>query len=177
MRYVSILLLAFAGQAVAAPDEFGTLNPEEMTMGHVLDRIARGETTMSNCAAGYLFTKSGRHAAARDVFGACAEAGYVGAMTWMGQLDDNGLGAAEDPEAAAEWDRRAAEAGDPVGMFNYGLHLLRGRGVAADPDRGRAYVDRAADMGLEIAGRLRAADYDLNEVTPDADDWKYAPLY
>lgn len=96
-------------------------------------------------------------------------------MTWMSQLDDNGLGAPEDPAAASEWDRRAAEAGDPVGQFNYGLDLMRGRGVPYDPGAGRALVDRAAEAGLPVARRLQGADYDLDEVTPDADNWKYLP--
>ncbi len=169
-------LVAAALPALAEEDGGGTLNPEELTLGSVLDRAARGETSMTTCAAGYLITKSGRHAQARTVFEACAAAGYTGAMTWMSQLDDNGLGGPEDPDRAAEWDRRAAEAGDPVGMFNYGLDLMRGRGVARDEAAGRALVDRAADAGLDSAVRLRGAGYDLDEVTPDADNWKYAPV-
>ena len=155
----------------------GTLNPEELTLNRVLEDVARGETTMTNCAAGYLITKSGRHAEARAVFGPCAEAGYTGAMTWMIQLDDNGLGGPEDPDAAAEWDRRAAQAGDPVGQFNYGLDLMRGRGVAKDEAEGRRLVDAAATQGLSSARRLQAAGYDLDEVTPDSDNWKHAPLF
>jgi uncharacterized protein len=98
-------------------------------------------------------------------------------MTWMSQLDDNGLGAPESPDAAAEWDRRAAQAGDPVGQFNYGLDLMRGRGVAQDEAAGRRLVDQAATKGLSSALRLQAAGYDLDVVTPDSDNWKYAPLY
>jgi TPR repeat protein len=95
-------------------------------------------------------------------------------MTWMSRMDDNGLGTPdENPEAAADWDRMAAEAGDPVGMFNYGLDLMRGRGVPTDDVAGRRLVDQAADAGLPVAKRLQAAGYDLDEVTPDADNWKY----
>jgi TPR repeat protein len=39
----------------------------------------------------------------------------------MAYLDNNGFGGAYNPDAAADWDRKAAEAGDPVGQFNYGL--------------------------------------------------------
>lgn len=98
-------------------------------------------------------------------------------MTWMSQLDNNGLGGAYDPDAAADWDRRAADAGDPVGKFNYGLDLIRGHGVARDTERGRAMVDAAAADGLPIAQVLREADYDLDVVTPDADNWKYGPMF
>jgi hypothetical protein len=177
MRALSALLIlaqpAWA-ESLWVPEDIGTLNPEEMTIARILDDVARGETSMMNCAAGYGMTKKGDHDHARDVFEACAADGWTGAMTWMGQLDDNGLGIGrENPEGAANWDRLAAEAGDPVGMFNYGLDLMRGRGVAADEDAGRAMVDQAARAGLPVARRLQAAGYDLDEVTPDADDWKY----
>lgn len=175
---LALALLAFALPAWADADEGGgTLNPEELSMNRLLDNAARGEVSMTTCAAGYLMTKSGRHAEARALFDACAAAGYTGAMTWMSQLDDNGLGGPEDPDAAASWDRRAAEAGDPVGMFNYGLDLMRGRGVVQDHAEGRRMVDAAAEAGLPVARRLQEASYDLDEVTPDADNWKYAPLY
>lgn len=158
-------------------DPGGTLNPDEMTWQSMFDRAERGETNMVLCASGYMLTKSGDHASARAIFKQCAEAGYTSAMTWMSQLDDNGLGADENPDAAAEWDRRAAELGDPVGQFNYGLDLMRGRGVSQDEALGRQYVDQAAAAGLDVARRLQGADYDLDEVTPDADNWKYAPLF
>ena len=160
-----------------AEDDLGTLNPEEMTLGRVMEDIRAGRTSMTGCAAGYYITKSGRHALARELFERCAHDGWTGAMTWMSQLDNNGLGGAYDPDAAADWDRQAAEAGDPVGQFNYGVDLIRGHGVARDEARGRALVDEAAEAGLDSARRLRGADYDLDVVTPDADNWKYAPLF
>ncbi len=177
IRCLSLTALLLAAPAWAEePDTGGTLNPEELSIGSVLDQARRGEVGMMVCATGYLVTKSGRHAEAREVFRPCAEAGYTGAMTWMSQLEDNGLGGHADPDAVAAWDRRAADAGDPVGAFNTGLNLMRGRGVAHDEAAGRAWVDRAAAQGLEVAQRLQMAGYDLDEVTPDADNWKYAPL-
>jgi hypothetical protein len=175
MRAIAVLILVLATPAQAETEEsVGTLNPEEMTIARILDDVARGETSMMHCAAGYGITKKGDHDPARVVFEACARDGWTGAMTWMAQLDDNGLGTPdEDPARAAGWDRMAAEAGDPVGMFNYGLDLMRGRGVPADEAGGRALVDRAAEAGLPVAQRLQAAGYDLDEVTPDADNWKY----
>ena len=64
-----------------------------------------------------------------------------------------------------------------MGKFNYGIDLIRGHGVIRDEVLGRQFVDAAAQDGLKIAQRLQGADYDLDEVTPDADDWKYAPLF
>ncbi|WP_299210056.1 sel1 repeat family protein [uncultured Tateyamaria sp.] len=164
-----------AGTALA--EEFGTLNPDEMTWQYFLEEAERGETGMVICSMGYALTKSGDHQSARTLFENCANDGYTGAMTWMSQLDNNGLGGDYNPDTAAEWDRRAAELGDPVGKFNYGIALMRGHGVAQDKDLGRQFVDEAAGEGLVIAQRLQRADYDLDEVTPDADNWKYAPSF
>lgn len=178
MRYLMAALL-LAGPAVLAENihDLGTTNPEEMTWGSNIARLERGEIDMNICASGYMMTKSGDHATARLIFEACAEAGYTGAMTWMSQLDDNGLAGEYDPDAAATWNKRAADAGDPVGKFNHGLDLMRGHGIARNEDLGRQFVDEAARDGLQIAKRLQGAEYDLDEVTPDADNWKYAPLF
>lgn len=183
MTNISLIRLAALAALVASPawaeddiDPGGTLNPAELTLDSMIAKAARGETSMAVCASGYMITKSGDHGNARTVFEQCANDGWTGAMTWMSQLEDNGLGGDEDPEAAAEWNRMAAEAGDPVGKFNHGLDLMRGRGVAQDDAAGRAMVDEAARDGLPVAKRLQSANYDLDEVTPDADNWKYAPM-
>jgi TPR repeat protein len=178
MFRTAIALAGLIALPALAEEDLGALNPPEMGMDRVMDNIRRGQTDMTTCAAGYYFTKKGDHGDARDIFELCAtKGGYTAAMTWMGQLDNNGLGGEYDPDAAAEWDRRAAEAGDPVGQFNYGLALIRGHGVARDETEGRRYVDLAAAAGLDIAQRMQGADYDPDEVTPDADNWKYAPLF
>lgn len=157
--------------------QFGTTNPDEMTWQSFRQRAADGESDMVLCSMGYMMTKSGDHETARILFETCANDGYTGAMTWMSQLDNNGLGAEYNPEASAEWDRRAADAGDPVGQFNHGLNLMRGHGIKQDQARGRHLVDQAAAAGLPVAKRLQGAGYELDEVTPDADNWKYAPAF
>ncbi len=174
---ISAALLCTVTASMGLADDFGTLNPDEMTWQNMLERAEKGETGMVICSMGYALTKSGDHASARTLLRNCANDGYTGAMTWMSQLDNNGLGGAYDPDAAAEWDRRAAQAGDPIGKFNYGIALMRGHGVAKDEVLGRNLVDEAARDGLKVAQRLQNAGYDLDEVTPDADNWKYAPLF
>ncbi len=181
MTLMKQIIIAFAlcGAPAMAEDlsQFGTTNPDEMTWQRFIERAEEGETGMVLCSMGYPLTKSGNHAAARFLLENCARAGYTAAMTWMGQLDNNGLGGDYDPEAAAEWDRRAAELGDSVGKFNYGISLMRGHGVQQDEERGRQLVGEAAQDGLHIARRLADADYDLDVITPDADNWRYAPLF
>lgn len=177
MKQLTVALCLVASPVLAQSDDHGLLNPQELTWQSYVDRAERGETGMVICSMGYPMTKSGDHASARLILEACADDGYTAAMTWMGQLDNNGLAGDYDPDAAAEWNRRAADAGDPVGQFNHGLDLLRGHGVARDEARGRELVDLAAERGNQTAQRLRAANYDPAEVTPDADEWKYAPLF
>ena len=41
----------FALPAWAEGEEFGTLNPEELTMNKVLENVDRGEVDMTTCAA------------------------------------------------------------------------------------------------------------------------------
>ena len=72
-----------------------------------------------------------------------------------------------------EWDRKAAEMGDPIAKLNYGLDLLRGYGVKQNPDLARRYIDEAADAGVKDAIAVQPSGYDYNVVTPDADNWKY----
>jgi TPR repeat protein len=178
MKYILCFAAILAAPAYASDQGGGDLNPPEMNMSRVMRNIDRGEIDMMTCASGYFFTKKGDHEDARRIFELCAnKGGYTAAMNWMGYMDNNGLGDEYNPDAAAAWDKRSAELGDPVGQFNYGLDLLRGHGVAQDPEMGRRYVDMAADAGLPIAKRLQGAEYDPEEVTPDADNWKYAPMF
>ena len=172
-----LLRLALIAALTALPvlaeeDPGGDLNPEEMTLNSIIDRAARGESSMVVCMQGYFAVKSADYAGGKTILDACAEE-FTAAMHWQSYMEHNGLGRPEDPAKAAEWDRRAAERGDPVGQFNYGLDLLRGHGIARDPIAGRRWIDRAASAGLEDAIRLQGSGYDPDEVTPDADKWKY----
>lgn len=184
MRKLALMLcvLVAAGAAHAetrftVEDDLGVLNPQDTGVQMLKRKIEMGVIDSVTCSLGINATKNDNHELARKLTRRCAEAGYTKAMTWMSQLEDNGMGGDYNPDAAAEWDRRAAEAGDPVGRYNYGLDLMRGHGVAKDEMLGRRYVDQAAQDGLEIAKRLQRAGYDLDEVTPDADNWQYAPLF
>ena len=174
---ITIAIALLAMPALAEDDPGGTLNPDEMTLDRSFQMAKRGEVGMVVCAQGYLMTKKGSHEEARAIFEACSKAGYTGAMTWMSYMDTNGFGGDLDPEAAAEWDRRAAEAGDPIGALNYGLDLLRGHGVERDAIRAREFIDRAAKAGVGEAIEVRDSGYDPEVATPDADSWRYRKDY
>lgn len=174
MRTVLLILALSAPPAFAEDvDTGGELNPEELSLEYFAKRTEEGRIDPMGSSHGYLAAKSGDYDTARRIFEMQAAAGVTQAMTWMAWMEDNGLGAPEDPDKAAEWDRKAAEAGDHIGMFNHGLNLLRGRGVARDETAGRAMIDQAALAGSETAEALIADGYDIETVTPDADNWKY----
>ncbi|WP_299657725.1 tetratricopeptide repeat protein [uncultured Tateyamaria sp.] len=182
-RLTRILAAVFlAGAAHAEPpatveDELGILNPQDTGREMLARKIEMGVIDSVTCSLGINATKYDDPELSKKLARRCADAGYTKAMTWMSQLENNGLGGEYNPDASAEWDRRAAEAGDPAGRFNHGMNLMRGHGIAKNEALGRRFVDQAAEEGLEIAKRLQGADYDLEEVTPDADNWKYAPLF
>tara|TARA_R110000851_G_scaffold332801_1_gene510005 strand:- start:1139 stop:1720 length:582 start_codon:yes stop_codon:yes gene_type:complete len=154
-------------------DQYGTHNPEELTICSHIDRMRHGEIHPVMGFIGYIESKAGNHDTAREIFSTLANTGNVPAMTWMAWIEDNGLGGPEDAAAAAEWDRRSMEAGSSVGAFNYGLDILRGRGVTFDEELGRRIIERAAELGDSSAQHLIENDFDLDSVTPDADEWKY----
>lgn len=184
MRYLTLTFIfaVFVSAAHAEPpatveDELGILNPQDTGREMLRRKIEMGVIDSITCSLGINVTKYDDHALSRRLTKLCAEAGFTKAMTWMSQMENNGLGGEYNPDASAEWDRRAAEAGDPVGRFNYGLDLMRGHGVPQNKALGRRYVDQAAQDGLAIAERLQGSDYDLDAVTPDADNWRYGPLF
>ena len=179
----AVFLCGFAASTLSAQelemrsDADGTHNPEELTFRGAMERLKQDESHPMDYALGYHAAKAGLHEEAKQLFaGGVKKLQSTQAMTWLSWMADNGLAGPEDPEAAAEWHRRAAEAGSEVGMFNYGLDLLRGRGVAMDEEKGREMIQAAAALGQPRAQHLIDNDYDLDSVTPDADNWKYEQL-
>ncbi len=184
MRFLALLFFAAAATGVAraeppatVEDQYGVLNPQDTGREMLTRKIEMGVIDSITCSLGINVTKNDNHVLARKLTKRCAEAGYTKAMTWMSQLENNGMGGDYNPDASADWDRRAAEAGDPVGKFNHGLNLMRGHGTAKDEALGRFFIDQAANEGLAVAKRLRGTNFNLDEVTPDSDNWKYAPLF
>ncbi|MEL7050127.1 MAG: sel1 repeat family protein [Pseudomonadota bacterium] len=172
---IASVLVGAAAPALAEEVDDGFLNPQNGTIEFFVRKLDAGIVDPMGAIYGYAAAKAGDNETARRIFQVYAERGNTQAMTWMSWLEDNGLGGPENPEAAAEWDRRAMAAGDHIGTYNYGLDLLRGRGVARDEVVGRQMIDKAAAMGDKTAQTLKDADYDLDVVTPDADNWKYNP--
>lgn len=58
---------------------------------------------------------------------------------------ENGLEA--NGEKAVYWNKRLAEAGDPIGMFNLGLHTAKGYGTPRDFIKAAEWMEKAASAG------------------------------
>ena len=90
---------------------------------------------------------------------ALAGIGNTLGMYNLGLMYQYGYGTEEDPRLAYEWYRRAAENGDPDGMYMAGWCLENGYGVE---DPALDWYRRAAEAGSEAAAgeiaRLEAED-------------------
>ena len=178
-KYLFILLGAFALAAAPAraletqEDADGTLNAQKLTLEYFARKADAPVFDPLLCFHGYVFAKMGDHSRATRIFERCAAEGVMAALPWMAWEEENGYLNGSNPEKAAEWGRMAAEAGYSIGQFNYGLDLLRGRGVPRDVIRGRALVDRAAAQGDTSAQGLARQGYDPETVTPEADRQRY----
>lgn len=69
------------------------------------------------------------------------------AMTLLGALYADGLGAPQDLKSAGVWFRRAHERGDVNATFALAMASLRGSGVDRDPARGRELLEEAVKRG------------------------------
>jgi len=73
-----------------------------------------------------------------------AEQGHAYAMSALGGIHR----ARDEHEQAAAWTTKAAEAGLPKAMFNFGLSIDKGKGGAApDYPAAAGWYQRAADAG------------------------------
>ena len=94
-----------------------------------------------------------------------ARQGYAPAQVRLAYI----LDAAEFNAEAVEWYRRAAEAGDPEGLYGLGQMYLKGEGIERDRDQGRDWIVRAAEAGLTSAMRVLATNYERGGMGLDPD--------
>jgi len=92
--------------------------------------------------------------AASGLLAQAAAAGLAAACYTLGVLAESGAAGVQDFAAAAEQYRIAAEAGHRTAQLRYGMALLAGRGVAADPFHGESWLRRAALGGEPAAAAL-----------------------
>lgn len=88
-----------------------------------------------------------------------AELGYIPALFTLGMDQLFGDGVEQDVGAAARCFERAAQAGLPAGMYEWGLALVHGKGVQENVPRGMLFIHCAAADGDEYAQEFLAAHY------------------
>jgi uncharacterized protein len=107
--------------------------------------------------------------AAQDWFERSARTGNVDAQSTLGLM----LLQSGNQTGGLRWLKTAAAKGDAKAMLVYGSLLFNGEGVPRDPLLGYAYVNRAAETGLEPA---RMTLERMNEILPAEDREKALEL-
>ena len=72
-----------------------------------------------------------------------------------------------DLQQSAAWFRRAAEAGNAEGCYEYGCSLMAGRGVPQDFEQSLLWLEKAATMGDTLAQFELGVQYALGEGVPE----------
>lgn len=92
-----------------------------------------------------------------DLLKQAATLGYTPAQLQLaGLYQDGGKGVTINLAEARLWAKRAAEGGDPRGMYNYGMYLLEGTGGAQNSDQAVTWLGRAAEGGM-VDGQFNIA--------------------
>ena len=91
---------------------------------------------------------------------ALAEEGNATAQTALGQLYEQGIDFAPDPEIAMYWYRRSATKGEALAEFHIGSLYERGAGVKRDYVEAAKWYKRASDKGNESGQAALAFLYD-----------------
>ncbi len=89
-----------------------------------------------------------------------AEEGSATAQTALGQLYEQGIDFAPDPEMAMYWYRRSAAKGEALAEFHIGSLYERGAGVERDYVEAAKWYKRASDKDNESAQAALAFLYD-----------------
>ena len=103
--------------------------------------------------------------------------GFAPAQLHLASLYENGAaGLAASPAEARVWVRRAADAGDPRAMHNYGMYLFEGVGGAQDRAEALNWLRKAAESGLvdsqfNVAKLYETGDEGIQADLPEAYKW------
>lgn len=81
-----------------------------------------------------------------------SDRGDARSQSTLGEIyRDGGPGLEKDLERAVSWFMKAADQGDPVGLFQLGLLYVNGTGVSPDRSKGVSLIEKAAEEGLPEA--------------------------
>jgi TPR repeat protein len=111
-----------------------------------------------------------------DLCHRASEAGHAPAMSTLGVLYDEGSGTPKDEAEAVRWYRKAAEAGDLVGMTQLGLRYQEGGGgLPKDETEAVRWYRKAAEAGhapaMGILGSVYAKGIGVPKDPAEAVRW------
>ena len=103
---------------------------------------------------------------ARELAEPCAKGGNPDCQFIMGRLFETGSGGPKDPGAAADWYRKAADAGLAKARYNLGALYYSGEGVPKDPRAAAEWFSKAAYQNHAGAQFNLAALYETGDGVP-----------
>jgi len=106
------------------------------------------------------------YANARELAEPCAKGGNPDCQFIMARLFETGAGGAKDPGAAADWYRKAADAGLAKARYNLGGLYYRGEGVPKDPRAAAEWFSKAAYQNHAGAQFNLATLYETGDGVP-----------
>jgi TPR repeat protein len=116
-------------------------------------------------------------AAARALFEKAAAQNHAGALYNLGVLAIQGDETTKSDFAkAADYFKRAADAGDDNGAYSYGVLVRDGKGVPLDTTLAAAWLKRAADGGI-ISGQVEYAIMLFNGIGVERDEEGAAKIF
>jgi TPR repeat protein len=106
------------------------------------------------------------YASARELAEPCAKDGNPECQFIMGRLFDTGSGGSKDPVTAADWYRKAADAGLAKARYNLAGLYYRGEGVPKDPRIAAEWLTKAAYQNHAGAQFNLATLYEIGDGVP-----------
>ena len=106
------------------------------------------------------------YSGARELAEPCAKGGNPDCQFIMGRLLETGSGGPKDPGAAADWYRKAADAGLAKARYNLGALYYSGEGVPKDPRAAAEWFSKAAYQNHAGAQFNLAALYETGDGVP-----------
>jgi serine/threonine protein kinase len=106
------------------------------------------------------------YSGARELAEPCAKGGNPDCQFILGRLFETGSGGPKDPGAAADWYRKAADAGLAKARYNLGALYYSGEGVPKDPRAAAEWFSKAAYQNHAGAQFNLAALYEIGDGVP-----------
>ncbi|MCP4862641.1 MAG: sel1 repeat family protein, partial [Alteromonas sp.] len=88
--------------------------------------------------------------------------GSTSAMIYLALLYEQGTIREPQPELSTQWLAKAANAGNPIAQYHYGMALINGVGITKQPQSGIQWIAEAAKQGEVLAIKHLAKTRCLN---------------